>query len=559
MQKVLVLLKNKAILNINQAFFIHSKEKKIKLNTYLIALLFTLCIGVLFLITFLLTDLLIQLFINLTDEFSLNDKLNFIKLLLFSVYIIFAVDGVQNYVSKTLYSKDFYISLYAPIRPGIYLIFRIIEGHIIQTLSWFIVIIALVLNLFIDGVISLSEVPLVLIIFFLYLLSIYITRYFILYIFFKKIATEKKLTNIYISLYTSYFILFVGIIHIIQPLKYLFSNAFFDSVSNWADFSLFLTIHRILTSDFFPTNFFLTMYLDVLDGSYLSFSLYIILIISFLFILIKCLFQRISNSNYLSLLFEVTNKTRDSKVVKKTIKGNFISERILQFGNQITACILLKDLRCLLREKKIVWSAYLFSTAFGYGSIYFIYYIINKQVTLPVQKETIGIWVGVYVVSITVQNLMDRFGVDSELDNIKIYLTAPISSKYLIQAKHFITFVTMVPLIIISCLLSWFLFNANPLITLFVSVISISPFINISLAASIIFPGFNYESIHELPTFKARTLTNLLCLLFLIALVFTWSISNLIISLILITLLCLFTSFLFYRVSKFKLEKRIHF
>ncbi|MED0774096.1 hypothetical protein [Bacillus siamensis] len=561
MQKLSILFKNRMILSINQSFFSNSTKKKLRISGFITLLLFSICIIGLTLITWFLSDVFLQLFLYITKKYTVEEKKILIRLLSFIIFIIFSIDGVQNYISKTLYSKDFKVALYAPIKPGIYLLYRMIEGHLKQIIIWFIVISVFTGIFVMHKMISILQAPLVFLVGCLYVTLIYLTRYFILFNLFKKLAMNQKLTKVYISLFLGYFSLFVAILKVIEYSNRFFSFSFLDFLPKVTNNTVFLAVSSVLTSKYFPINYFMTLHFEIIKGNYIICFLNIVLIFSIFFLFVWYLFREISNSNYLSLLYEVMNKSKEHKILQRISNDND-KKNSFSFlrSERISSIIILKDLKCLLRERKIIWGSYLFSAVFGYGSIYFIYFIVNIQSSIPIPREEIGIFVSIYVMSLTVQSLMDRFGVDSELKNIKIYLSAPINLKDYIKGKFIISFFSTAPLLLLNCLFSWLLFNSNPVLVLFMVIIHTVPFIFIGLIASATFPNYDIESILELPTFKSRILMNILTLCYLMISIGIYSaVNSLMIGASIIVLVAVIVSFILYRFINLKLEKRIHF
>ncbi|AEI45614.1 hypothetical protein [Paenibacillus mucilaginosus] len=176
-----------------------------------------------------------------------------------------------------------------------------------------------------------------------------------------------------------------------------------------------------------------------------------------------------------------------------------------------TRTLLIKDLAHLSRESKHKSITMIGMLLLGFFIMIGIFYLTEQSLSpANMTREFMSIPLGMYGIHMITYALLDRFALDAEGRNIHVLLSSPIKESCLVNAKLLGILITATPASLITSSVVFLLYPVNPWLYI-AAMVSAALFIaSGALAAGATFPNFEYQSISELPSSRAKYLVGLL-------------------------------------------------
>ncbi|MFE8874598.1 hypothetical protein ACE4RV_15850 [Acetobacter persici] len=514
MKKILLICKNHLIISLNKILYSGQNNKKNKKVLALtLSVIFPISILFLAIISFLYLIFMNKIIdtLKLLSPEELNQWISAFCLILI---LSLLSSNFQRYILRILYSQDIHILFSSPINLKEFFIAKLMERHSLNLLKNILIYTPLLIITFWLCKTNLISSLLITLLIIACTLFTLIFKFFITTKMIHLKLLSKKLIG-YTILKTIVFLLNgIYICYLIKPFIVLLpKNNFINIIENINNFKLVNSLHMLLQSKF-SINYW--MGLAITNSYNQKYNLIVILIIT---ILITCLIiYKIFNKSINKInIIEITDlfsqyhqlKTKDKTTMKKGNEEK-LNKVIKLIPNKIKA-IIIKDYKLLKRDNKFTWIFIILAIASAYLIVLFtLYFAENKVGTLTFNTSYIGFIITMYGTSIVTYNLMDKFGLDVEGENYIILQNSPTLPKDILLAKIIATIITIIPFNIIMNIISFLIFNTNPLLLIFGSILSIITFAIMSINASITFPNFKYETILDLPSTKAKIQTNFL-------------------------------------------------
>lgn len=239
----------------------------------------------------------------------------------------------------------------------------------------------------------------------------------------------------------------------------------------------------------------------------------LLLLLAGLVVIQKKRVETFNNRQLLTDLYQLRRsrifRRSNSKVNQLTMVRRFISK--LVFLHPHVRFILMKDICLFLRDTKYRWHAAFISMVVSIVFFLFILYFINFNLTtFPLDFTLVGMVIIQSILFIISKNIVNRFSIDSEGENIKNLLLAPVLPKHMAFVKLLEMIVLLIPSSFII-FISTYLVLKIPIVILTLFILSsLITAVTISLVSSTTFPNFDNNSLMDLPTARSNMLMTIL-------------------------------------------------
>ena len=554
MTKSFLIIKNRALILINQFLYGNEIDKKNKKRLWLSISLISFAFFIIFALSFLFENILINfVFYKLV-------KLNIIQIQWVQTFLFFLLsglifNGILSSVYYILHNDDIEILLNSPISPFEFIIAKNYEKKFINSILLFLII---VLPLFIN-IYLVANIDLVTLFFIILLIAVMILftqtiRLLIIGILVElKLKKQKMITYHIISAVFSLLNLY-SLIYILYPVIDFMQNEKISNIFNfimdkttaiWSNLIYYLPLPHIIFvecfNNFHHKNYFL---------SFLQLGLLLIILSLSLIIVLK-FYNKFKKNNYFSLYNEYAQPVKQTQLIKFL----YIIEGIFSKFDLHIQAILVKDFRNFARDQKYRWFTIITFITLSFTTMALVLYFSDGANNI-VKKFDLDILIMLFGCNLVIYSLIDRFSIDSEGNNYPILFLSPINIKKIVWAKIIGMLVFAFPITTIFSLILFFLFDGNIWILLFQNVIVLPVLSVISIASGITFPNFEHKSILQIPSTQAKILINILTTIYIVFMGIIYSLVNLLLIKLGILLVVNIIIFIFFfRISCIKANK----
>lgn len=555
MRKVLEIILNRFRMSINIFFFSFEERRKKKKFLWGSLLFGIIVTTVIFIISMLVTHLIVKILVNNLNLLIITDQVKWLSIFFLAVILNVVFYSLKSSITRFIQSEDNSVLLVAPLSIKEYIFARIFERFLLKivVLTLFIVI-PVGINIFLvikpNFLVSLIGVLVVLSVLFLG----NVTRIIVICLAIRNIVLEKRIL-LYNFLSSVIFALNILIIlFLINPFLIIFPSSNFKntylSLINIYPFDLLI---KGISSSFLPHNWAAQAVLNASNQNYFKMAIDLFGFMLFIFVVIVVTMKILKNYEEEQTLTLLNNYKQSKNVYRTWNKLINLFDNSIGWLNNQTRAILVKDFRSTLRDKKYKWIPVLLVILLSFGTSLGIYiYVIKQTKGVFLNPTMIGVTLEIFSLNFTVFALMDRFSIDAEGKNFFILLTSPVKASRIVFAKIIAVILFAFPVSIVFSTILNLTIQANWLLLVFGSLVSIPTIAIMTLTACSTFPNFEYNSLLDLPTTKAKILSNFLNSLYLVFVgVILFSIENYVLSLLVFTgLSCAVSWILFYASCK---------
>ncbi|MEH7191118.1 hypothetical protein [Bacillus toyonensis] len=508
MKKEFLIIKNHFNISLNKFIFGNKSNKK-----NISSLIFNLIIGfflgvIIFCIGLLVSIFVINIFLDKIMYLSYQEKINYFSVVLFMFLLNCTFENLQSNVLRFLHSRDYLFLVTSPIKAGELLIGKLADRYILKNILRLILLIPLLLLLFLNLNLDVITIFYCFILTFILLIFSFVIRmYVLLHLVKTKLLNRRSYQYVLLKLFILISSVF-SLIYLMIPFKtILFNNQVNMFINKVLNFEFIQECFNLLTSKFtFHYGISLSLF-EIENQNYyfpITFLLCIFLFSLLMIVLVKRSFSKINLLEFTNLISNYQQVKYDQNVhIKIEITPGF--SLIFKLFPKKVRIILVKDFKNFIRDRQYYWIYRISVILIGYLFIFFSFYLIDRFVGgFTFNKTYVGFLLAIYGVSLTISNLIDRFGIDAEGNNFIILKLSPVRASQILLAKMGGLILFTVPFSIIFCIVSLFVFKTNLLLLLLVVIFSVPTLSIIFISASSVFPNFNYESLLDLPSTNAK-------------------------------------------------------
>lgn len=517
MRKIWIVLRNRKNILINKILYGNEAHKKDKKRVWVSLILLILAGLILFMISLLFSNMLLSMILNYLNKIPVRTQIRWLSLFLFSLTVSTVFNNLKNGIIRFLQADDFANLLLAPLSAQEFILAKLFERHYINLAGWTVflalpVAINLVLMLnpatvtVLAGTLAISGI---------FILGNTIRVAAILLVIRAKIL-HKQIIGYTLFYWFAMGLNVISLIYIFQPFAKIIDNSKFRTLlgasveNHFYKFMVEAVLNQIL-----PHNWLAWAVIEAGQQRYALPFLRLTgfyLLVAIVVVLTRHLMKDIEKEALFGLFYEFNQPKSGIKLERFSARLN----SSLSWVNPQTRAILVKDFRSLIRDRKFTWIPVLVMVLLGFAMSTGVFAFVQSKATgIKINRDALATLLVIFGANLTVFALLDRFSIDSEGNNFLVLKASPVRAVRIISAKILCIVLVALPVTVLMNIIVTLFFHSLTGFVLFGAIAAVPTLATMGITATTTFPNFEYTSLLDLPTTKAKILMNFLATVYI--------------------------------------------